>query len=609
MRIDPGREILDVWAATARTALRDGRWTWGGRHGSNSISDAEQVLCILLPATTLPRFFLDRPDETHEGMLDALQLMGDAIEIPRLLTDVLTDYFERYRDETVTPIFSAGDYLHAADPGGGPTDAQLSLDVVASFAVSVTLCLATIGFVRVLRYSTRREELRERLARLDQFASARLSAALIGLLRSFTVRVFDADSPSGVALCRLIGAGLPSRQVVDRLRADLRETRAGMHEMFIGSGEVVGLDAPDRLFECGWSWGIVPDAPQVETTDPVGVQRAGVAVEDPYLLFTLDAMDGIEQLFSERTRILGLLNEEQQRLARALQLRWEITRTYWTVLATFAVDGSWALQDIPWRTTDGEESDQFSLLITALVMKGYRGREDADWAPLHGVLTELADRGRLTRRPLADDPAVGLHWPGVPVVLHGADRVGGPALYWSADQYAPLLGRCAARSIGMLRDIQTQQDLSAMTDRVWRHLAARRRTDGAGVGLWDEPAGAFPGRGLPCHRLPSWSGTLMVVQFLVAVANRTERPPPTSDRLAALAVDLLAEAEGALREERMNYAIDQDRRLGALLDATTAKVELARRLLGDRPGSAAAVAVEALRELTDIYQTDRDGPT
>ena len=33
--------------------------------------------------------------------------------------------------------------------------------------------------------------------------------------------------------------------------------------------------------------------------------------------------------------ILGLLNEEQQRLSRALQLRWELTRSYWATMATF----------------------------------------------------------------------------------------------------------------------------------------------------------------------------------------------------------------------------------------------------------------------------------
>ncbi len=55
----------------------------------------------------------------------------------------------------------------------------------------------------------------------------------------------------------------------------------------------------------------------------------------PYLYFTVVALDGIQDLFSERTRILGLLDEEQQRLARALQLRLDLTRQFWAKIATF----------------------------------------------------------------------------------------------------------------------------------------------------------------------------------------------------------------------------------------------------------------------------------
>ena len=60
--------------------------------------------------------------------------------------------------------------------------------------MSVTLSLATIGFVRVFRTAVRREEILQEIAALESMASARLSAAMVGLLRSFTVNVFDVDS-------------------------------------------------------------------------------------------------------------------------------------------------------------------------------------------------------------------------------------------------------------------------------------------------------------------------------------------------------------------------------------------------------------------------------
>ena len=65
------------------------------------------------------------------------------------------------------------------------------------------------------------------------------------------------------------------------------------------------------------------------------LQREGHALDAPYLYFTVVALDGIADLFSARTRLLGLLDEEQQRLARALQIRWELTQAYWAAIASF----------------------------------------------------------------------------------------------------------------------------------------------------------------------------------------------------------------------------------------------------------------------------------
>ena len=53
MRIQPRQQIFEVWKALLATSLRDGEWRWGGIDGSNSISDAEQLLCLLYPATEI----------------------------------------------------------------------------------------------------------------------------------------------------------------------------------------------------------------------------------------------------------------------------------------------------------------------------------------------------------------------------------------------------------------------------------------------------------------------------------------------------------------------------------------------------------------------------
>src|ERR1700733_8266950 len=98
-----------------------------------------------------------------------------------------------------------------------PRSEQLRLDVVESYSMSVSMCLATLGF----------------------------------------------------------------------LLEDLAEVRAGLQkELTLGLGQVADeRENPGRLFECGGSWGVVDEAPPVDTTKDVGDQPAGMADARPYLYF------------------------------------------------------------------------------------------------------------------------------------------------------------------------------------------------------------------------------------------------------------------------------------------------------------------------------------
>ncbi|MGK8486473.1 hypothetical protein [Nocardia asiatica] len=53
MRIRPRQQLLELWRAVLACSYRNGTWQWGGRDGANSISDAEQLLCLLYPATEM----------------------------------------------------------------------------------------------------------------------------------------------------------------------------------------------------------------------------------------------------------------------------------------------------------------------------------------------------------------------------------------------------------------------------------------------------------------------------------------------------------------------------------------------------------------------------
>ncbi|MFC4535463.1 SCO2524 family protein [Sphaerisporangium dianthi] len=596
MKLKSRQQLLEVWEAVARAALREGRWTWGGRDGTCSISDTEQLLCLLFPASELAGFRLDVPDETSEDVLESLAALGDSVEIPKLLLRVISEYLDNYTDDLQRPIFSGGSYFTSSDPAQDMTKEQLALDVVDSFSMSVTLMLGTLGFIKVFRRSVRREDLLRQIAKVEEQASKRLSAAMVGLLRSFTVNVFDLGSPAGRTLIRAVNqTGAPQRRVVEDLQRRLQGVRAGLRDLTIGSGQV-DLDNPNLLFECGWTWGIAKDAPLIETPLDVGRQPDGVALNAPYLYFTVIALTSITDLFSERTRVLGLLNDDQMQLAQALQRRWDLTQAYWSAIALYG-RGRWPLEDIPWRTTDEVESDYFSLLVTAMVVQNLlRGQvSDARLGRVASVLEELAMRGRITRRAIAGDPPVKMHAPGVRFVLDGSDELG-PRLDWVVSDFAVTLLKRTITVASLAQSAHMRERLQSLADEIWQHILARRCGDGAADGLWDQPANVFDDVKHK-HEEPSWYFTVRVVEFLVSAAKNSEGAPLRSPLLADIASEMLIEAEHLYDQELLIWAVSSGQAIQPKLGSTQARLQRARGILRERPGSAVALISEALRDL------------
>jgi hypothetical protein len=611
MRVQPRQQIIEIWRATARSSVIDGTWTWGGRDGSNSISDAEHLLCLMNPAAEVPTFKLDDPDRMAEDVVDALRGLGDNVEIPRRMVRILTDYLVRYSDaEDGTPLFSGGSYFRSGEPAKPVTGAQQRLDVVDSFAISVTLSLATIGFARVFRDVVKRADLHKEIDDLARLASKRLTAAMIGMLRSFTVNVFDIDSENGRALVRTVNQNAqPERVIVEELRNELREIHAGLRdEVIIGSGAGTGteLDNPNRLFECGWSWGIVKDAPKVDGFDDVGPQRAGVAENAPYLYFTVVALDAIEALFSERTRLLGLLDEEQLRLAQSLQLRWDLTQKYWSTIARFG-NGRWPLEDLPWRTTDDFESDYLSLLVTSIMVQDLVSRRAPDEAlsRVGRVLAELAGRNRINRRSFPGDSATGLHFPGFNNELVDSEEGDGSRLHWVTTDFSALLLQRTIRIAGLLRDPGLRQQMLDLADQVWAHLERRRLADDRGRDLWDQPANEFPQ--IPKQDpLPSWYYTKRVVDCLVTAAQVIGNPPVSGSRLSEYTDDLLAEAEHLFDQELLNGSSEAGPSIRVEMESLRQKLARARRIQRDRPGSAGVLVSEVLSALDGLAAARED---
>lgn len=612
MRIQPRQQLLDIWRSTARTSYREDGWNWGGRVSPNSVTDAEQLLCLILPATRIASFRLDNPDETDEDVLEALRSLGNAAEIPRRLVQMLAGYHERYSTDDGVPTFSGRTNLTTVDPVERPTPAQFELDVVESYAISITLTLATLSFARRFAAVISRPALREEVARLEAMASRRLTAAMVGLLRSFTVNAFDADSmPGGCLLDSLNQGATPPRRLIAELRAALSDVTAGLRDLTIGSGQVRDLDSPNRLYDCGWSWGVVRDAPAVDfVTGPHIAQPDGCAIDAPYLYFTVVALDGLADLFAPSTSRQGLLNEVQQRLAQALSLRWDMTQSYWATIASFG-GPRWPLEDVPWRTTDGDESDYFSLLVTSIAARDLAVRRgtDVDLSRLGNVLTELANRARLTRRPLEVDPGVAVHLPGVPLTLEGSDKYG-PTLSWRATDFGPLLLKRALQVAGLINDVDLRRTLTTLIDQVWDHILIRRHHDPGGrdlwQGLWDQPANAFSSIDIRFDR-PSWHHTVRVVECLLGAAALTASNPVPARDVAALAANLLAEAEHLFDQEQLAGSSEAGRPLRGEIQSVRAAIVRAREILGQRPASATALLLEALRKLEQLAAARQEG--
>jgi hypothetical protein len=610
MRVQPRQELLEIWQAVVEHSYRDGEWHWGGRDGRNSISDAEQLLCVLGPATAIDPFALDSPERVADDVLGVMKPLGGVIDVPLTLLEAVESYLTTYTDEHGTPVFGAGTYFRS--PGKGDTDLkpeQLEQPVVDSFAISLSLSLATIGFARQFRKSLKRRSSRAEIDRLEAMASKRLSAAMVGLLRSFTVDIFEVDSTAGRALCRTYNQrGLSTRRVVPQIQESLREIRAALRDVTMGSGAGLAdeLDHPDRLFECGWSWGIVRDAPAIVTSQEVGEQFAGLAEPAPYIYFTAVALDAIEALFSTRTRQLGLLNEEQLRLAQGLQLRWDLTQQYWSKMAVPGGGGRWPLEDIPWQRITERESDYFSLHVSSIVVQDLirKRAADAELDRVGKVLEELANRSRINRRVFAGDTSYELHAPGFPISLGGSDQLGGGKLTWVMSDFAPLLLKRTISLAGLLGDPQLRGRMLVLADEIWNHLDARRLHDDKRYGLWDQPSRAFDAYE---HRYdsPSWYHTKRVVDCLVAAAQVINAPPLRSDELAEMAANLLSEAEHLYDQELLQGSPNGGYAVQMELQALASKLKRARSILDERPGTASALASDVLLNL-DRFAAARD---
>ncbi len=615
MRIRPRQQLLDLWRAVLDCCFRDGTWVWGGRDGSNSISDAEQLLCLLYPATSLDAFALDQPDSITNDAKKALAPFGSETRIGNVLVNLIEAYIERYTGPDDEPVFAMGSYLRATDDRV-PTPAERSVEIVDSYSMSLSLCIAALRFLKgyersvsgLLRDEPKRQ-FAERMRALQEQVGARLTAAMTGLVRSFVIHTTEPDSAPGQAILHMVNqSGASAAEIIRALSARLEPLRVrAANEVRLAQGEVFDIANDRRLFECGWGWGVVRTAAPIDITDSHVATDTGHAEPRPYLYFTMVAMDGIVDLSSQRIRELDLLDPTQRQLADALQLRLDLAQNYWSTVARF-VNERWPLEDIPWRTSDGDESDYYSLIVAAILVQDLVDKKSTDdLERAVGVLDQLARRGRITSRPTTSDQSAQLHQPGVRLRLAGSEDIdGGPQLSWYVPDFATMMLKRTLNAVRVAVDVTIRDELMALAESTMDHLDRRTVRGGPADGLWDDVDALLTPGATPPPERPSWFLTERVMECLVVAYGTFGLIVPAPQSMINRAQELLREADDLLNRERLEVSEEDQSAKRTELDRIEQSLDRARLLWRQRPGTAFSLSVRALEQLDELVNARED---
>ncbi|MGW4366196.1 SCO2524 family protein [Nocardia takedensis] len=604
MRIQPREQILSIWESMIDACWDSEEWHWGGQGGSNAISDSEQLLCLLYPATEIEIFALHNPDRIETDVRNVLSRIGGPTRIGGFVVRLLEEYIAKNTDADGQPKFAAGHYLKSADPARSPSDAQRRLEVVDAYSMSLTVCMAGLRFLRDYQGAMWQGRPSEVLAVLSEHLSARLTAAMTGLVRSFVVNPMHPKTPEGQAIIQMLNTRSRTEQtVISGIKSSLERVRARLRsDVVLGQEKAVQeLEDWELLFECGWSWGIAEDASHIDWIDAPIASASGIAESRPYLYFTMVALDGINDLVSPGVGELGLLDEKQHRLAQALRTRWELTQSYWSTVARFG-GGAWPLEDIPWRTSDGEQSDYYSLIVSAVLIQDLvqRAASDDDLTRAVAIFDELAGRGRIIRRPMKDDPAVALHTPGVRLNLRGTESADdGPALQWEVSDFSAVLLKRMLQAARLSNNVAARDKLMELSKSAMDHLDQRRLRMGA-VGLWDDPSGVFVGEADHSETEPSWYMTERLIECLVDAYRTYREPPPNWPELQTVARVMLNTAEHRFDQELLGATIEDSSDNRDALDRVERHIDDARRMIREDAATTFVHTLNALRELQGL---------
>jgi hypothetical protein len=123
--------------------------------------------------------------------------------------------------------------------------------------------------------------------------------------------------------------------------------------------------------------------------------------------------------------------------------------------------------------------------------------------------------------------------------------------------------------------------------------------------LWDQPGQVFDEITAKFDQ-PSWHHTVRVVESLVFAAELASAPPLRSEPLAKFAHELLAEAEHLFDLEQLAGSTEGGMSMRQSLEVVRRRLQRVREIVGDRPGSAAAVLLTVLAEIDQFAAARSD---
>lgn len=605
MAINPVAAIRNIWAVWREDFINapvDARWRDSRNDQSdkpNCVLDSEIILTMLYPECVVDGLELRATEFEPKEAYRALAHSSVASPGPVLeqLGRMLVEYFQRHSiggDEagTSTPTFRCETYVDAPSEAPGDVldleDAATALTVTDAFAFSLTVSLyakfTASRLLRSLQGANASAANLEVWQEVIAYADKRLTAAMQGLLSSFAFKTFSAKEDFAEA------TGWPWPGDGTGARGAVAENSLHRLEGVTSALRALGFRPPTDsaiAFECGWGWAPLPDAEilggghaaaqRAEAGDDVGEEKAlrNAVIRSveafkyrsenaPYLYFTINALDSIEDLGWELIDRNEVLTRDQLALASRLKRLAAITREYWLAVAMAPSDnlgaGLWRLETLPFHTTDGVPSLYHNLYLARIVsIPGLLTENDVE--RMINFASRLSEAGRITTRPTLDrrpnakgtthDPVLKqLHSPGTRIVLDGIEK--GKKSGSSRRSYCSYLvydfSPQVLKLCGQLLEVAESPEMRSRLDRlieaVWNHLDTRRAKSSSFDGwMWDDLTQlkdwerAHGGlKRFDGQRVSSWYLTERTVEALASVARgeRAElRPSPDIFRVAS----------------------------------------------------------------------------